>query len=336
MEGSSLLPIDEGSSKRTKFKKTSRGPKGKCIAAIECSPISTTEPSITRQESASLLKGVYVDDIPSQEVPVEEVKFSEIPITEGKSVACRAETCDVKRKSIVRKGKQASFSEESFTKFQSRMSPRGLSQLVKKIKDDQDKHQAVCDIGFGSLLDFDLMKLDDSLCMWLVQNFHPYSRTLRLGSGKELVITEEDIHCTLGIPMGSKEVIEACPDMNNEEYNKFLSSWRSSWGLSNSVPKTTVLGNSIMERGHGDQFKIDFVVYIVSSFLNGKQDAFCKSKILYSLMNVNEIKDYNWCSYTMKGLLDAVELWQANPKRYFKGCITFLMVSVIFTHSILF
>ena len=54
------------------------------------------------------------------------------------------------------------------------------------------------------------------------------------------------------------------------------------------------MGKKIVARGdYGDDFKRDFVVFAVSSMVKGHQDRKSNYKILYSLMNVNEIRNHN-------------------------------------------
>ena len=84
------------------------------------------------------------------------------------------------------------------------------------------------------------------------------------------------------------------------------------------------MGKKIVARGdYGDDFKRDFVVFIVSSIVKGHQDRKSNYKILYSLMNVNEIRNCNWCLYTLKSLSTLVEKWKKKPT----GPLTFLSVS---------
>ena len=63
------------------------------------------------------------------------------------------------------------------------------------------------------------------------------------------------------------------------------------------------MGEEIVARGdYADEFKRDFVVFVVFSMIKGHQDRKANYKILYSLINVNEIRNRNWCLYTLKSL----------------------------------
>ena len=74
------------------------------------------------------------------------------------------------------------------------------------------------------------------------------------------------------------------------------------------------MGKEIVARGdYGDDFKRDFVVFVVSSMLKGHQSKMSNYKILYSLINVNEIRNLNWCLYTLKSFSTSVEKWKKKP-----------------------
>ena len=74
-----------------------------------------------------------------------------------------------------------------------------------------------------------------------------------------------------------------------------LKSWRERWNIAVGSPITQKMGKEIVARGeYGDDFKSDFVVFIVFFMLKGHQSRMSNYKILYSLMNVNEIRNHNW------------------------------------------
>lgn len=58
-------------------------------------------------------------------------------------------------------------------------------------------------------------------------------------------------------------------------------------------------------------------------------------KILKSLMDVSKIRDFNWCKFTISGLVDGVWRWQENETSHFQGPLTFLLVGDIFISTVL-
>ena len=159
-----------------------------------------------------------------------------------------------------------------------------------------------------------------------------------------LIIEEDDVERTLGIPQGRNVVEEATrfehlsEDADSAAYAKLVASWRERWGIDAKSPVTTSMPGQILERrDHGDMFKRDFVLYIVSAMLCGHQDRCCNFRILKSLINVDQIKTFNWCAYTHKSMVNSIQSFQKNDKQFFTGPVAFILVSSLyFDFSLLF
>ncbi|XP_019177057.1 PREDICTED: uncharacterized protein LOC109172327 [Ipomoea nil] len=76
-------------------------------------------------------------------------------------------------------------------------------------------------------------------------------------------------------------------------------------------------------------FKRDFVVFVVSSLFKGHVNWTTNFKILYSLVNVKNIKNLNWCRYIFNSLTTTVEKWKKSKSTFFTGPLVFLMVSYL-------
>ncbi|XP_056692520.1 uncharacterized protein [Spinacia oleracea] len=205
----------------------------------------------------------------------------------------------------------------------SRMSPttlykllvgdRNFKGLTEKQKDD------VHAIGFGRLLDLQIEELPWDLCRWLVKNFDPFHSSLLLDTGK-MKITLDDVYVSLGLPKGAKKVIEAKARDPSVEYTKIVSDWFRDLGVNNTVTVGDIVKNIKVLVDGGEIFKRSFVVLVVSTLLNGNKNAKANYKILKSLGDVNDVKDMNWCQYTLESLCDCSREWQAeNGDGLFKG-----------------
>ena len=85
-------------------------------------------------------------------------------------------------------------------------------------------------------------------------------------------------------------------------------------------PNTQKIGEKIIARGdYEDDFKRDFVVFVVSSMLKGHQNRKLNYKILYSLININKIRNRNWYLYTLKSLSTSIEKWKKKPIDFLLG-----------------
>nr|GMC89498.1 uncharacterized protein LOC109179062 [Ipomoea batatas] len=209
----------------------------------------------------------------------------------------------------------------------SRMSPMDLSKLLPKLTDEQKN--AVREIGFGSLLEIKLSNLDRMLTTYLVKNFDVYRCVLRLEK-EEMLLTEDDVESTLGLPKSDIQVVEGNNSNATIEYNNLVEEWRVHWRIDSCSPLVKTLSEGLGERkDHGDMFKRDFVVFVISSLFKGHAKWTSNFKLLYSLIDVNNIKNLNWCGYIFKSLIDSVEKWTKTPTTFFTGPLIFLVFSYI-------
>nr|GMD06034.1 uncharacterized protein LOC109168056 [Ipomoea batatas] len=205
----------------------------------------------------------------------------------------------------------------------SRMSPMELNKLLPKLTGEQKN--VVREIGFGSLLEIKLSSLDKMLTTYLVKNFDVYRCALRLEK-EEMLLTEDDVESRLGLPKGDIQVVEGNNSNATTEYNNLVEEWRVHWGIDSCSPLVKRLSEGIGERkDHGDMFKMDFVVFVVSNLFKGHAKWTSNFKILYSLMDMNNIKNLNWCGYIFKSLIDSVEKWTKTPTTFVTGPLIFLV-----------
>ncbi|GFQ01367.1 hypothetical protein PHJA_002280600 [Phtheirospermum japonicum] len=202
---------------------------------------------------------------------------------------------------------------------------RVLTRMSPKKLLSQNQRQAVKDIGFGSLLEIRINECDGKLCRYLVDNFDVCRCGLDFGK-EEIILIEEDVLCTLDFPKGGLAVVEKNANEIGE-YMELLAKWRERWGIELGSLITCNMADKIIERvDYGDWFIRDVVVFSMSSIIKGHTNRRSNYKILYSLIDVNIIKDLNWCAYTLTSLLGAIESWKNNPTSNFTSPLIFLLV----------
>ncbi|CAH9086225.1 unnamed protein product, partial [Cuscuta epithymum] len=76
----------------------------------------------------------------------------------------------------------------------------------------------------------------------------------------------------------------------------------------------------------GDWFKRHFIIFMVSILLDSTTNGYANPLILSNLVNVDRIRDLNWCDYVMSTLIDKRRIWEKNDKKSFTGPLLFLMV----------
>ncbi|KAJ8421971.1 hypothetical protein Cgig2_027294 [Carnegiea gigantea] len=173
--------------------------------------------------------------------------------------------------------------------------------------------------GFGGMLAVRTRLIPKRLARWLLESYDSWETSLKLPNGKVLIY-EEDVHATLGLPVGPFEVREAKTLDNDTEYATFLEHWRQR-------PPVGSMEYGIIQRGgHGAKFIVDFIIYAISTCIIANANGTCHFHVLNILRNVNDIRKYNWCAYVIKCLNDAVIEWKADKTKFFTGPSLFLML----------
>ena len=132
--------------------------------------------------------------------------------------------------------------------------------------------------------------------------------------------------------MGEVEVIDG---QTSDADIQFLDLWRRRWHVERGGPPIGSMDEVILARGgHGHEFITDFITYAISTCIIGNTNGTCHFRVVKYLHNIDEIKRYNWCAYTLKCLNDAVVEWNKDKSKFFTRSILFLMVSTTISHYI--
>ncbi|KAJ8451409.1 hypothetical protein Cgig2_017800 [Carnegiea gigantea] len=70
---------------------------------------------------------------------------------------------------------------------------------------EYEQWSAIINAGFGGILSVRTKLIPKSLARWLLEKYDPWDNSLNLANGK-LLIDEEDVYATLGLPMGEFEL----------------------------------------------------------------------------------------------------------------------------------
>ncbi|KAJ8423836.1 hypothetical protein Cgig2_008931 [Carnegiea gigantea] len=151
-------------------------------------------------------------------------------------------------------------------------------------------------------------------------------RALKLAGNKELRISEEDVYLIIGFPRGSKPVQEA-KKSDKGEYTRVLDEWKAQWA--GALSKThQVLSQMKNQRQGVDMFKRNFIVYVVTTLVKGQQTWKVNHLVHKSLVDLKEVKDLNWCEFTIDSLISCRDKWKRQPKGAYRGPLLFLMACV--------
>uniref|UniRef100_A0A803N393 Ubiquitin-like protease family profile domain-containing protein n=1 Tax=Chenopodium quinoa TaxID=63459 RepID=A0A803N393_CHEQI len=172
-----------------------------------------------------------------------------------------------------------------------------------------EQKQAVEEIGFGGLLHLKLKTLNRQMLPWLVENFNAGSCMFTIATGKEFVVTRNDI----------------------------CDAWRSDYGLSGKQPlHLSKLESRMVDLvDGGEEFKRCFVLQAMSSFLAPTTNRTVSLKLLKVVEKVDEIKTFDWCSYVLKKLKKAVRKYKDDENaQNVSGCL--LALQIMYFHRLNF
>ncbi|KAJ8428770.1 hypothetical protein Cgig2_010774 [Carnegiea gigantea] len=176
-------------------------------------------------------------------------------------------------------------SKKDIPTFGHRMSISGISYLIERLSYEQ--YLAVNEIDFGGFWAIRTNVIPKSLGMWLLENYDYCGSFFNLSNHRILEFTKEDVHATLGLPMGPKKVMEGKTCDSCEQYNAILGSWRRRWGTLSGAPKIGKMRDGILDRGdHGDEFKRDFVIYEHVNWVIHKHGQLHLSKAINKLITI--------------------------------------------------
>ncbi|CAI9094759.1 OLC1v1030550C1 [Oldenlandia corymbosa var. corymbosa] len=127
-------------------------------------------------------------------------------------------TKPLNKKLMIGQDPQPISSEDSVEKFETRMAPNHLFQLITEINKPTDlkeephavdyrqlQRQAIRDMGFGVLLDLKIKNIPTALCSFLANNFQIGARQVPLNGYNVLDIKQEDVVAVLDLPREPKQ-----------------------------------------------------------------------------------------------------------------------------------
>lgn len=129
-----------------------------------------------------------------------------------------------------------------------------------------------------------------------------------------------------GIPWGSKLANElSISEIADEKYVVVLERFKNRHG--ELIPLVTKMSLVVLAQADdGDDFKRNFIIYITSSLINCPCTRGCQYRLMKSLLDTYDIKNYNWCRFTMERLIETVNGWKLNQHNRFCALMIFLVV----------
>ena len=190
---------------------------------------------------------------------------------------------------------------------------------------NENQRRAVREIGFGALLNFNIRSFPRALAYYLINNFNSKTSSIELNSGESLFLDDEDVHITLGFPIGSLPINKSKFQKNTHIKTEIARFCKG--GEKKMVPKYVV---EQMERDKegGELFKWTFMVLMEYALINTPADGNLRPKILDYIADVEKIKEYNWCGYVISRLHETQKRWKKDTAKIFTGPVIFVVVRI--------
>uniref|UniRef100_A0A803MIS8 Ubiquitin-like protease family profile domain-containing protein n=1 Tax=Chenopodium quinoa TaxID=63459 RepID=A0A803MIS8_CHEQI len=134
-----------------------------------------------------------------------------------------------------------------------------------------------------------------------------------VASGKEFVVTKNDVCDLFCLPMGDIPVpkLKKNPKVASVD-NCILQAWRFDFDVSDkqSIPLSKLESQMQELVDGGEAFKRFFVVHAMSIFLALTPNRIVSLKLLKAVEEVDEIKTFDWCSYVLRKLKKSVDKYK--------------------------
>ncbi|XP_056691771.1 uncharacterized protein [Spinacia oleracea] len=199
---------------------------------------------------------------------------------------------------------------------------------------NEQKKEAVRNIGLGALLDFQLPTSSQQFVTWLCNNFEENNQYLYLPKNEKILIEFEDVKKIYGLPSGEVDIVEAKSDKASEEFSAFMASWKKIFG--NKVPSVQKIlkyysQEDQIEAGPDANFITSFLVVTVNTLIKSTLSNQAYFKFLFSMMNHEQIRNLNWCKYVWETLLSTTAQYKKNLKQkdkatFFTGPLPLLTI----------
>jgi hypothetical protein len=215
-------------------------------------------------------------------------------------------------------------SDDEITAY-SRCSVPYLFTVFKSITCSDHRKGLVKKIGFQHMLDLDDCNVPRLFAQFIADNTKPDSEAIIIGE-KSIPIDPKSFELVLGIPAGQ------LPVETDEEAGKL--GFLSLFGLS-EVPTVRFFGDKIIKQKDlpDDEFCRCFMAVVLATFLCPNSSAKPSTKYLGALIDVDEIRNRNWCKFAHVWLMWYIKKYQKERAKHNKssmtlgGCIYQLTVS---------
>ena len=199
-------------------------------------------------------------------------------------------------------------------------------ETLRKLNEAQIN--AVKDMGFGNVFHFKIDYIPTYLAFELVKCFDEKECKIKLNNSRSVSITEDDVELVYGFPRGRINYSRDNCKSNASFMRKIAKHCEIKEG--GNVSHKTVEDLMLEDSEGGPWFKRLFLLLLESGLIEPSTCGTIKSKIGEIVDDLDNIRNVNWCSYTLSVLKFAKENWSKKKMNAFAGPLPLLMVCFTF------
>ncbi|KAL2931730.1 Multidrug resistance-associated protein 1 [Bienertia sinuspersici] len=153
----------------------------------------------------------------------------------------------------------------------------------------------------------------------------------------EFMIDEYNVYDVFGLPLNPTKDVEISRTANerNSDFHIKLK-WRNDFNVGpNENIKLGLIEERIKDLDMGrEEFKRMFVMHALSSFFAPTANRTADLRIAKCLVDVDEIRTYNWSKYVLDRLCEAMRKYKNGDLDYFTGCV--MLLQLVYFHRLKF
>ncbi|KAJ8424215.1 hypothetical protein Cgig2_033099 [Carnegiea gigantea] len=156
---------------------------------------------------------------------------------------------------------------------------------------------------FVSFLKVDLKQIPRKLLEWLVDTLilMLYASDFQMGKSFKS-------HHLMG-----RKIIEITKSLMDKEYDEVNVVWLKEWKINqNALELTRMLEFILANKDRGENFKRNFIIYLVNYLFNGSKSCYCNKSVLKYIKDMNQIASLDWCQFVLDKLINSVSQYKEN------------------------
>ncbi|KAG6385611.1 hypothetical protein SASPL_154447 [Salvia splendens] len=226
-----------------------------------------------------------------------------------------------KQKKSIENEKQSENAENVSQRLLVKRKPLFFVEAISQLNEAQIN--SVKEIGFESVLHYKIEYIPSRLAFSLLKSFDEEKCKIKLYNGKKIHITEEDVELVYGFPRGNITYYREKWKSNAPFMRELAEQCDTKPG---NVNHKAVEQLMLADKEGGPQFKRLFLVLLESALIEPSTCGMIKSKIGEIVDDLDNVRNINWCSYTISVLKFAIDNWSKTEKNAFAGPLPFLML----------